>query len=640
MDSYGRESQGWESGGTASASSSSSQPFPSLGSDSSLSGSLSQRSMWDSFFDDNEEDDEGEYGTKNRAGSNKDCIIFLIDSSPEMFLPDADGEVPFHNAVKCARLTMEDKVISSENDLIGVCFYATAQKNNSNDFEGIYVAHDLDVPEAQRILDLERICEKNEAPYGHCANQFPFRDALWTCSSMFSSCATKVGHKRIFLFTNDDNPNAGDMELRKQALQRVRDLEELGVDVELFALTSASNTFDPSKFYQHIISVSDEDNPGQFEAVTAAKFEELQMRIRRKEHKKRAMGRLPLIIGDLEIGVGMYKLVREAKKSSFFWLDAKSNQRIKTETKWVCMDTGSLLSKDHMAYYYPYGGEKVRFEAEEIQDIKTIDKPGLRLMGFKPSSTLKPHFNIKSSSFIYPDETIVKGSTTAFAAILDRMLALDQIGIARLTQRANTAPRFVALAPQREEFDEDGVQLLPPGLHVLYLPFADDIRALDLPHAPTASTEQIVSAKKMVKTLRVRFDSQNFENPALQKHFAALQAIALEREVVDDIEDHTLPDEEGMMEHSDVLEEFRDSTLGNDPVGSVTVGRKRGAADDGGAPSKRRATTVDESDFGNEAKVKKMTVPQIKEILSAKKIAFESKMKKADLVQLLVSKFS
>lgn len=636
MDSYGH-SQGWGS----SSASSSSQPFPSVDTDSSLSGSLSQRSMWDSFFDDNDEDDDGDYGSRDRAGSSKDCIIFLIDSSPNMFLPDADGEIPFHNAVKCARLTMEDKVISSENDLIGVCFYGTAEKQNANDFDGIFVLHDLDTPEAQRILDLEKLTESDQPPLGHCTKEFPFRDALWTCSSMFSSSSVKVGHKRIFLFTNEDNPNADNMELRRQALQRVRDLEELGVDVELFALTSAAGTFDPSKFYQHIISVADDDNPGQFEAITAAKFEELQMRIRRKEHKKRAMGRLPLIIGDLEIGVGMYKLVRESKKSSFFWLDAKTNQRIKTETKWVCLDTGSLLSKDQMAYYYPYGGEKVRFEAEELRDIKTIDKPGLRLMGFKPRDTLKPHFNIKTASFIYPDESIVKGSTTAFAALLDRMLALDQIGIARLTQRANTAPRFVALLPQKEEFDEDGVQLLPPGLHVIYLPFADDIRALDLPSAPTASTEQIVLAKKVVKTLRIRFDSHNFENPALQKHFAALQAIALERDVVEDIDDHTLPDVEGMLEHSEILEEFRNNTLGDEVVEPVKAGRKRAATGDGDAPApKRRATTVDESDYGDESKVKKMTVAQLKEILLAKKIKYDSKMKKADLVAALVAKFS
>jgi hypothetical protein len=42
-----------------------------------------------------------------------------------MFVKNDDDEIPFHNAVKCAISTITDKIISSENDLIGVCFYGT-----------------------------------------------------------------------------------------------------------------------------------------------------------------------------------------------------------------------------------------------------------------------------------------------------------------------------------------------------------------------------------------------------------------------------------------------------------------------------------------------------------------------------------
>jgi ATP-dependent DNA helicase 2 subunit 1 len=55
----------------------------------------------------------------------------------------------------------------------------------------------------------------------------------------------------------------------------------------------------------------------------------------------------------------------------------------------------------------------------------------------------------------------------------------------------------------------------------------------------------VLLAKAVVKTLRIRFNSVNFENPSLQKHYASLQAIALEREVEEDVEDYVKPDEEG-----------------------------------------------------------------------------------------------
>jgi len=80
----------------------------------------------------------------------------------------------------------------------------------------------------------------------------------------------------------------------------------------------------------------------------------------------------------------------------------------------------------------------------------------------------------------------------------------------------------------------------------LALPYADDVRNIQIDPTPKAKPEQILKAKKMVKTLRVKFDSQNFENPSLQKHYANLQALALERDTVDETPDYVVPDLEGM----------------------------------------------------------------------------------------------
>ena len=84
-------------------------------------------------------------------------------------------------------------------------------------------------------------------------------------------------------------------------------------------------------------------------------------------------------------------------------------------------------------------------------------------MGFKDRKCLKDYFAKMSSSFLYPNEAVIKGSTILFAALLDRMKQMNKIAIARLTRRDNVAPSFVALLPQSEEFDEDGSQLRPPG---------------------------------------------------------------------------------------------------------------------------------------------------------------------------------
>lgn len=50
------------------------------------------------------------------------------------------------------------------------------------------------------------------------------------------------------------------------------------------------------------------------------------------------------------------------------------------------------------------------------------------------------------------------------------------------------------------------------------LPYADDIRDLKFEPITLASNEQINKAKRLVKTLRIKFDSRNFENPG-NHHF-------------------------------------------------------------------------------------------------------------------------
>jgi ATP-dependent DNA helicase 2 subunit 1 len=79
-----------------------------------------------------------------------------------------------------------------------------------------------------------------------------------------------MGHKRIFLFTNDDDPNATSQHLREQSIQRAKDLAELGIEIELFSMNRVGHPFDPLKFYQvnnylsffyrHLIFVPNQSN--------------------------------------------------------------------------------------------------------------------------------------------------------------------------------------------------------------------------------------------------------------------------------------------------------------------------------------------------------------------------------------------
>lgn len=151
--------------------------------------------------------------------------------------------------------------------------------------------------------------------------------------------------------------------------------------------------------------------------------------------------------------------------------------------------------------------------------LKQLQPKGLHLLGFRSLQALQPWHQLRSSYFVYPNEHSRPGSTTPFVALYSAMLQADKIAIcsyvADMTAlachavtcpitllhvivplslpplcccltatchsmvRSNSIePRLVALLPQ-EELREEGTdaQIQPPGFNLVFLPFADEIRA-------------------------------------------------------------------------------------------------------------------------------------------------------------------
>lgn len=125
--------------------------------------------------------------------------------------------------------------------------------------------------------------------------------------------------------------------------------------------------------------------------------------------------------------------------------------------------------------------------------------------------------------------------------------------IARLVRRKNAYPVFVALLPQLEKLDDEGVQEKPPGFNVVMLPYADDRRSNPLKDKATgefasfvpATENQIDAAKSFVEKLNIKagYRPGRYPNPALQWHYTVLECIALDQELPapEEAEDNTLP---------------------------------------------------------------------------------------------------
>lgn len=301
--------------------------------------------------------------------------------------------------------------------------------------------------------------------------------------------------QRIWIFTNDDQCVVPDTEETSRIQKQVQNHMELKRVLNLFYIIPPNQTmFDLSRFYSCVFkdfSIEQEDTKDltQYQpAFPITSLDDLMETSLRKRFRKRRLTSFPLYLTKtVSIGVELYALKVIQRKSTPLQLDASTNVPLKSETRWLCEDTGMFLTPDQMKKYIEYGGKRIYFSRDDIIQIKYYDTPGLQLICFKPLHTLSKYENIRAPYFIYPCDGYIEGSSTAFVALMRSMVERKKYALARLIARKTSEPRLVALVPQEEVYDELG-QVQPSGFHVIFLPYVDDIR--DVPVEATETRKR------------------------------------------------------------------------------------------------------------------------------------------------------
>ncbi|XP_078388137.1 X-ray repair cross-complementing protein 6 [Cetorhinus maximus] len=582
-------------------------------------------SDWQSHFHNQDEEDqeETEENEEDIRYLGRDSLIFLIDASEAMFEMNEEDTSAFDMTVQCVHRVYTSKIISSERDLLAVVFFGTREHKNSVDFKHVYVLHDLDTPGAKRVLELDQYeGEKGNKSFKENIGHSPdgsLSDALWVCSNLFSDVRLKLSHKRIMLFTNNDNPHAKDSSKARMARTKASDLRDTGIILDLLHLKKPGG-FDTSLFYCDIVSVS-EDEGTAMQDKESARLDDLLQKVWAKDYKKRTITRLNLKLGEgVDLSVGVYNLIRSAHKPSAIRLYQATNEPVKTKTRWFNGETGSLLLPSDTKKAQVYGHRQIVMEKEETEELKRFDDPGLVLIGFKPLSLLKKHHYVRPSQFIYPEETLIAGSTTLFSALLTKCLEKEVYAVCRYTPRRNTPPRFVALVPQEEELDNQKVQTIPSGFHLIFLPYADDIRKINYTEKTVADEEQIEKMKLVVQKLKFKYRPESFENPVIQRHFRNLEALALDLKEPEGMEDLTLPKTDVMDRRiGQLAEEFNALVYPPDYNPEAKSHQKRKLGNTAGGAEKKpkveASLGVDEvRQYLRSGTLGKLTVPVLKEV--------------------------
>ncbi|XP_004675683.1 PREDICTED: X-ray repair cross-complementing protein 6 [Condylura cristata] len=606
-------------------------------------------SGWESYYkneDDDKEEEEEEEGLEaggEHKYSGRDSLIFLVDASRAMFDSQGENELtPFDMSIQCIQNVYTNKIISSDRDLLAVVFYGTEKDKNSVNFKNIYVLQELDTPGAKRVLELDQFKgQRGEKHFqkllGH-GSDYSLSEVLWVCANLFSNVQFKMSHKRIMLFTNEDNPHANDSASASRARTKAGDLRDTGICLDLMHLKKDGG-FDISLFYRDIISVAEDEDLG-VHCEASARLEDLLRKVRAKETRKRVLCRLKLKLSkDIAFSVGIYNMVQKAFKPPPVRLYRETNEPVRTKTRTFNVNTGSLLLPSDTKRSQIYGNRQIVLEKEETEELKRFFEPGLVLIGFKPLVMLKLHQYLRPCLFVYPEESQVNGSSTLFSALLTKCLEKKVVALCRYTARQNVPPYFVALMPQEEELDDQKVQVTPPGFQLIFLPYADDKRKVPFTEKVLASPEQVDKMKAIVQKLRFKYRSDSFENPVLQQHFRNLEALALDLLEPEQAADLTLPKVEAMDRRlGPLVEEFKELVY---PPGYNPEGRVAKRKQDNESPgSKKPKVEFSEEELRahvRQGTLGKLTVPMLKE--ACRMYGLKGGLKKQELLDMLTKHF-
>ena len=209
---------------------------------------------------------------------------------------------------------------------------------------------------------------------------------------------------------------------------------------------------------------------------------------------------------------------QESKRSCYVYLKGNKPEIAAGVTTQMADDTAREVEKVEIKKAYKFGGEQIAFTKEEIATLRNFGDPGIRIIGFKPISMLPIWANLKPATFIYPSEDDYVGSTRVFSALQQKLLRDQKMGLAWFVARKNSAPQIAAILPGAEKINDKEAQVMPPGLWVVPLPFADDVR-----HNPETllirAPEQLIDLmREVIQQLQLpkaEYDPSKYPNPGM-----------------------------------------------------------------------------------------------------------------------------
>lgn len=427
------------------------------------------------FTDGDQEDGEADEHVKFDG---RDGIIYLIDAAKSV---TGDRET-FDLCLSCMEQDMLKIVWENPRNLVSVVFYNTKESPapNMKFLEDGNIPSDIPSNCALYfpLQPLNRDFIQHFKDFRSSGTFFDFRtkygsstgsnlkEAFRYCSRLFTRSDFPLMYKRIFLFTNNEQPYISGTPEYQQALVQANDLASNKISIELVPL---QDQFDTDLFYLE---------PGDyyFEAPKEQQrvMLERQLNDRRKRMRRHFDFEFP---GGTKMAVDLYRLSRTPAKPKAVYMRRDNNETIATTLKGAKkfddtakngneggtaehVNVGGTLAAEsgpgdndvEMAdsngsngpvnfQYQTICGKDILFTRSEVNQMKNFTEPGIRLLGQKPISTFKRRWMVKEMHHLYPNEKKITGSTTMFIAFWRACLKKQIYALCELTMTKISGPR-------------------------------------------------------------------------------------------------------------------------------------------------------------------------------------------------------
>lgn len=477
------------------------------------------------------EDDSFEYD-QDEKWYVKHHIMFLIDASEPMFGPfencnvaKIDDATCFTASVDICKSVVMKLIRKGRNDKVGVMLYGT-NSNNRTCPKYVDVVCEPQKPSVELIKTLDDLMSADATDYGHSPST-PLSDTIWYGNYLLNKFRENQCCSTMVLLTCDDRPKVGDPKKQFNLRKRLGDAVKNDID---FKLIPVGANFNLKLFYEGFLN--NFNNISKPSLNGYENIDDIMSEIDEKRKHGRSIAKIKFFIDDDSyISVSLFRFYTKSKTPLRVKLDKTTNKPLKSVSQMLENNTEPLNQSD-LAKYCTVAQQNIIFNNEDVSTLKmSIFEPGVKLIGFTNKQNLLISVHFKTSIFIQPNNEIVEDGPFFFNSLLEGCLETNKIPLCFIKVRNGGRIHLAALVPQEEITDEHGVQKYPSGFHVMFIPFSECSRTIKpQPFVDLAdiTNQQLSVSKSICEKMSIDYHPTMFKNPKLNVHWALLEALALE----------------------------------------------------------------------------------------------------------------